>query len=146
MAKIPEFSGEYRFLSNFWPSPVFINNIAYSTAEHAYQAQKTLDPYERLNIAKQPTPGAAKRLGRTITVRPDWDNVKVGIMRHILICKFSDPQLATKLLATGNALLEEGNRWGDTFWGIDLRTGQGQNHLGQLLMSVRTDLYIHRGR
>ena len=41
--KITEFQDAYRFLSNFFPAEVIYEDIKYSTAEHAYQAAKTLD-------------------------------------------------------------------------------------------------------
>ena len=30
--------------------------------------------------------------------------------------------------------------WGDTCWGVDLRTDNGDNHLGRILMQVRREL------
>lgn len=51
--------------------------------------------------------------------------------------KFQWPNLQEKLLATGDAYLEEGNTWGDRIWGtVD---GQGENRLGQILMQVREE-------
>ena len=47
------------------------------------------------------------------------------------------PALAAALLATGDAVLQQGNTWGDRYWGKDLRTGEGENHLGRLLMERR---------
>lgn len=35
--------------------------------------------------------------------------------------------------------LVEGNSFGDTFWGVDARTGKGENHLGKILMKVREE-------
>ena len=140
MTKITEFQGEHRFLSNFWPAPVVLNDEEYSTMEHAYQAAKSVNPIERAMIRRCATPGEAKRAGRRITIRRDWDQVKEDYMRELLRIKFSYPKLRQQLLATGDALIEEGNRWGDTFWGIDLRTGRGQNKLGRLLMAIRADL------
>jgi predicted NAD-dependent protein-ADP-ribosyltransferase YbiA (DUF1768 family) len=58
-------------------------------------------------------------------------------MLHLLQQKFSDPVLKEKLLATGGAVLVEGNTWGDTFWGVYKRNGM--NHLGRLLMKVRAE-------
>jgi predicted NAD-dependent protein-ADP-ribosyltransferase YbiA (DUF1768 family) len=78
-------------------------------------------------------------------MRPDWEKIKVQTMRELVTLKFTDPQLAELLLATGDALIKEGNRWGDTFWGVDLRNGQGQNILGQILMNIRSNLRIQRG-
>ena len=61
-------------------------------------------------------------------------------MKRICIAKFEqNPDLKEKLLATGNKTLIEGTWWKDTFWGIDLKTGQGQNHLGQILMEIRDE-------
>jgi predicted NAD-dependent protein-ADP-ribosyltransferase YbiA (DUF1768 family) len=59
--------------------------------------------------------------------------------------KFTDPGLRARLLATGTALLREGNWWRDTFWGVDQRTGAGQNHLGRLLMEIRDELRDRTG-
>ena len=83
----------------------------------------------------------AKRLGRHVQLRPDWENVKLPIMEEIVRAKFTQhPELAARLLATGDALLVEGTTWGDTCWGIDLTTGEGENRLGQILMQIRAEL------
>jgi len=142
---IVEFQGEYRWLSNFWPSPVEYCGVVYPTVEHAYQAAKTLLPGERRRVREAETPGKAKRLGATLTVRSDWEDIKLSVMLNLVRQKFSDPELGRKLLGTGDALLVEGNRWGDRFWGVDLRTGLGENHLGKILMRVRDELRANRG-
>jgi ribA/ribD-fused uncharacterized protein len=126
------------FLSNFWPQPFVYDGVLYPTSEHAFQAQKTLDPAQRKIVASATSPGIAKRLGRTIALRPDWEAVKLDVMYEVLRAKFSDPDLAKRLLATGNAELIEGNWWGDRFWGIYL--GEGENHLGKILMRIRDEL------
>ncbi len=135
---ISSFSGPFRFLSNFWPAPVSLNSLIYPTVEHAYQAAKTLDPDHRQRIRRAPTPKDPKRLGHRLTVRLDWELVKVSTMRRLLIQKFSDPVLATQLLRTAPHTLIEGNTWGDRFWGIC--EGEGQNWLGRLLMEIRETL------
>lgn len=134
---IREFRGEFRFLSNFWPSPVPWRDVTFPSVEHAFQASKTTDADWIARIAAAATPGDAKRLGRQAPLRPDWEQVKVKVMAALLKRKFTDPALRAKLLATGDAALIEGNTWGDIFWGVDLRTGAGQNNLGQLLMTLR---------
>jgi len=132
---ILEFQGEFRFLSNFYPAEGSLS------VEHLYQGAKTFDPDERHQIYSARTPGDAKHLGRRCTVRPDWEKVKEQIMYELVKNKFSlDSDLKRRLLATGNRMLEEGNRWGDSFWGVDLRTGRGQNKLGRILMRVRREL------
>lgn len=68
-------------------------------------------------------------------------------MWEILRAKFKQhPELAAMLIATGDAELVEGNTWGDTFWGRDLATGHGENHLGRLLMELRDSWFSGAGR
>lgn len=111
--------------------------MEYPTVEHAYQAAKTLDIHQRDQIAAAEGPGVAKSLGRSVTMRTDWNEVKLGIMEFLLRQKFYYEPLRSQLLATGNAELIEGNTWNDTFWGVC--RGRGHNHLGRLLMKVRTE-------
>lgn len=138
-AKIGEFQGEYRFLSNFWPAACEFEGVRYPSSEHAYQAAKTLDSAERRRIAALPTPSEAKRAGRALALRPDWETAKFDVMRACVRSKFAlNPDLAAKLLDTGDALLEEGNDWGDRTWGVV--DGVGENRLGKILMDVRAEL------
>ena len=96
---------------------------------------------ERTIIYHAKTPGEAKRLGHRCNKRNDWEDVKERIMYELVKAKFTfDTDVKAKLLATGNCYLQEGNRWGDTFWGVDLRTGKGENKLGHILMRVREEL------
>jgi ribA/ribD-fused uncharacterized protein len=136
--RIESFHGEYRFLSNFWPAIVEMDGIIYPTVEHAYQAAKTFDQSARLKIQALREPGNAKRAGRRVSLRPDWEAVKLDVMLSLLRSKFTEKSLADKLLATGEYELLEGNEWGDTFWGVC--RGIGHNHLGKLLMQVRKEL------
>jgi hypothetical protein len=138
---IKEFQHEYRFLSNFWPASVQLQGLWFPTVEHAYQAAKTLDIREREAISYLSTPGEAKRAGRYLLIRTDWEEVRLTIMESLIRQKFRSPSLRQKLLETGNAKLEEGNRWGDRFWGIYNR--QGENHLGKILMKIRDEIRAH---
>lgn len=140
---IDSFSGKYRFLSNFWPCEIEYEGIKYPSTEHAFQAAKTLDIEERKRIAQLDTPGKAKRAGKSVELRSDWESIKIGVMREILQLKFADKKLAQQLLDTGDEELVEGNTWGDKFWGVC--DGEGQNYLGLLLMDVRTELYDNNG-
>jgi len=157
IAEIREFKGEHAWASNFAESPVTWQGYAVATVEHGYQLDKPPkdatglfpDPAHpgqliqrlwRTVIAEAPTPAAAKKLGRQAPLRPDWGERRVKVMAALLQRKFADPILRAKLLATGDATLVEGNWWRDTFWGVDLKTGEGQNMLGRLLMTLRTKL------
>lgn len=138
MNKIESFQGEHRFLSNFWHVYVRYDGELYPTVEHAYQAAKTLNPEFRMAIATATT-GEAKRMGRQVPMRADWDSIKIDVMRDLLRQKFTEePELRDLLLATGDAELIEGNTWGDYFWGVC--NGEGQNNLGKLLMEIRDGL------
>jgi ribA/ribD-fused uncharacterized protein len=132
MTSIDRFDGEYHFLSNFFP----LGSLAV-TSEHWFQAMKTTDFREQLLVLGQPTPGKAKRVGRKVSLRPDWDDIKVDVMSHCVVQKFMQhPELAALLEATGDAELIEGNIWNDTFWGVC--RGKGENNLGKILMEVRS--------
>jgi len=137
---IDSFEGEFRFLSNFYPSRIKFEDAVYESVEHAFQAAKTLDKAERAEVRAAPSPGKAKRLGRKVTLREDWETVKVPIMRTLVEEKFCNHELMKKLSATGDAELIEGNTWQDVFWGVDINTGEGKNKLGLILMAVRADI------
>jgi ribA/ribD-fused uncharacterized protein len=136
---IRSFRGEHTWLSNFFRVDVVLDGVTYRSVEHALQAAKTLDPDERGRVTAVVSPVIAKGIGKKVTLRPGWDALRLEVMRDLLRQKF-DPgtPLAEKLLATGDAHLEEGNRWGDRFWGTV--NGEGANHLGKLLMEVRKKL------
>jgi N-glycosidase YbiA len=133
-----KFRDQYMFLSNFAPCEIEYEGIAYSTSEHAYQAAKTLDVGQKVAISILDTPGKAKRAGKLVSIRPDWNSIKLQVMLDILRIKFSNPNMKKLLLDTGNTELVEDNMWGDTFWGRC--NGVGRNHLGKLLMQVRDEI------
>jgi ribA/ribD-fused uncharacterized protein len=112
---IRQFDGEYQFLSNFYPSKVSWLGVEYPTVEHAYQAAKSLDHDIREQFASISSPGKAKKLGRTIELREDWESIKISVMRNLLSQKFRDEDMFKKLKATAPKELIEGNWWGDVF-------------------------------
>lgn len=139
--KIDSFEDEFHFLSNFHDSPFIHDGIVYPTNEHFYQAMKSLSRKERKRIAALKSAGTAKREGRRLDVRADWESVKIDVMREGLRLKFVEgSKLAEMLLATESASLIEGNTWGDKYWGVDISSGVGQNWLGKLLMERRNEL------
>lgn len=129
--------GKYAFLSNFYECPITCQGIAYRSSENLYQAAKTKNLEMRKKMAER-SPGQAKRLGRRIDIRPDWEEIKVDAMRWIVKRKFAEhPDLAAKLIGIDGEIVED-NTWGDRFWGrVD---GQGENWLGKILMEVRDEL------
>lgn len=146
---ISGFTGEWSFLSNFYLSPFTAQGMGWQTVEHYYQAMKTVDHQMRNRIREERTPGAAKRLGRRVELRPDWEQIKLAVMRRALELKFPTPygtelflpegeHLSIRLMRTAPHLLVEFNTWNDRYWGV---TDQGgQNWLGYLLMARRAEL------
>ena len=134
---IQEFNGANRWLSNFAPCNVILDGVVYPSTENAYQAAKTVIKQERAQF-EGITAGQAKRAGQRVTMRPDWDAIKLPTMENLNRQKYTLEPLRSKLLATGFSELREGNTWGDTFWGVC--NGRGDNHLGKIIMKIRTDL------
>ena len=140
--KIDSFKGEYFFLSNFYPAKIKYNGIQYLNNEAAFQAQKCTTMEDRIKFSYL-NPSDAKKLGRRIILRNDWESVKISIMREIVFEKFKqNPHLTEKLLDTGDVYLEEGNNWGDRIWGTV--NGVGKNELGKIIMEVREELKINK--
>jgi N-glycosidase YbiA len=132
---------EFGAFSNFYPSPLMIDGYLWPTAEHYYQASKTLDLKEMEQIRKAPTPKEAKRLGQICTINSDWEEVKYAYMVHVLEIKFSQPKFREMLLNTGNRPLYEASPY-DQEWGTGEYNGvgTGKNLLGKALMQTRSKL------
>lgn len=138
MVQINSFTGQYRWLSNFFYVDIIYDGAEYPTVEHAYQAAKTLDPTEQEIIRKARTPAEARNLGRYVTIRKDWGRVRVSVMRELLQQKFAVPEFRERLMATGDVIIVQGNYWNDTFWGVC--QGKGRNVLGKLIMEIRDSI------
>jgi ribA/ribD-fused uncharacterized protein len=141
LMKIDSFKNEHHFLSNFYPClgvRCKHTDACRSSLEIEYQAAKASNDVERNTVLASTDAAMAKKLGKRIVLRFNWDDVKLDVMRSLLKKKFDNPVLRKKLLATGDAELIEGNWWGDTFWGVC--RGTGQNWLGRLLMELRSSL------
>lgn len=137
------FRGALGFLSNMRATKLTHEGIIYPSVEHAYQAAKSSDVEERQEIARMRTPVQAKIYGNSMAPGPLWHDDKMDVMLLLLRKKFFyDGALGDKLLGTGSMHLEECNEYGDRFWGT--HKGQGENHLGQLLMRVRSEIGSYR--
>lgn len=136
---IKEFQGEYRWLSNFYPCEVLFEGDTYPSTENAYQAAKSTNTEYRLALMSC-TPGQSKKQSRKMQVRSDWNDVKLGIMEDLLRQKFNQEPFRTQLIEIGDQPIQEGNSWGDTFWGVNIATGKGENNLGKLIMKIQSEL------
>lgn len=131
---IKQFQNEYRWLSNFWLTDIVIGSKLYRSAEHYYQACKALNEETHEIIRKLEKPSDAKRYAKNIK----WNIDKIKVMEKTVFEKFNqNEELKKKLILTYPEILQEGNYWHDTFWGVDLKTGIGDNRLGKILMEVR---------
>lgn len=105
---INRFKDEYAFLNNRFPCRVVWQGKTYSNAELAFQASNCND-----------------------------EN-RLEVMESILRVKFElNSNLMRKLVDTGNLVLVNGNNKQETFWGIDLYSWEGENHLGKIIMDIR---------
>lgn len=139
------FQDEFRFLSNFWEldRPYKINGISYPTIEHFYQAMKFSNKKMQKQIADHPLKGLKKFVyANKARIRSDWEYLRGRYMWVGLNYKFSDwnPNLKRQLLETGDINLVEYNTWNDTYWGVQIDTGEGSNMLGRILMAIRSKL------
>lgn len=141
--EIAGFNGEYRFLSNFWYSPIVLEEIWFRTAEHAFQSAKGVNFNEVRQVISAATPGDAKRLGRKIQMKDNWMDIRNEVMELIVRAKFQqNTNLKDLLIETGDLPIIELNNWGDTYWGMTEYMGirKGQNFLGKILMKIRSEL------
>ena len=134
MNDILEFQGENRWLSNFMPVDIRYDDLDYKTVENAYQAAKTLNRLDKIEISLA-SPGMSKKMGRRVVMRKDWHDIKITVMAELIRQKFEDPMYKKLLLDTGDCKIVEGNRWNDTYWGVC--NGVGKNILGELIMATR---------
>lgn len=140
MEKICRFRDDYYFLSNFYPCIVNYDGRKFRSSEAAFQSAKCLSESDK-DLFMTKTPAEAKKDVRKMKTRTDWYNVSIQVMYDVVYAKFSqNPALKEKLLATGDAYLEEGNFHKDDFWGTYY--GKGKNMLGKILMLVRQELYF----
>jgi ribA/ribD-fused uncharacterized protein len=132
---------EYGCFSNFARYPIFLRGKRWPTSEHYFQAQKFAgtEHEEEVRLAKTAKQAAELGRSRKLPLRPDWEEVKDGIMREAVLAKFAQHlEIRQILLSTGEATLVE-HTAKDAYWG-DGGDGSGKNRLGEILMSVRDQL------
>lgn len=127
--------------------PIKINGIYIRTSEALYQSCRFPHrPEIQQLIIAQASPMTAKMKSKPYRhdSRPDWDQVRVKIMRWCLRIKLAQnwAKFSELLLATGDCpIVEESRR--DVFWGAKLtdeNTLVGINVLGRLLMELREEI------
>lgn len=142
---IKGFTGQYRFLSNFYDCSYTDGRHTFFCSEQGYMFEKSQDPKYRALILKCTSASECKKRGRNAKLLRNWDERLryVAMLKHLRL-KFAVPEMRELLLATGNRYLEETNYHYDVHWGVSAQSGEGQNHLGRLLMCVREEIRNER--
>lgn len=141
---------ENRWLSNMTYVNIEYDGIIYPSTENFYQAMKYQrgwtfdDSATRKNIRQiisKLKPHEAKAYSRANKMTSlVFEERKLKIMEYAQKQKYSQEPFKSKLLSTGDCLIEEGNWWCDKFWGVDIKTREGENNLGKIIMQVREEL------
>ncbi|OJY94464.1 MAG: hypothetical protein BGP25_05590 [Lysobacterales bacterium 63-13] len=134
---------DFYVLSNFSSFRLDCWGLQFQTSEAAYHWMKFANtaPAIAEEIRLAPSAHEAFKLAERHTKlrRPDWDGIKVDVMRGILRAKAEQHEyVRRKLLATGDRILVE-DSWRDAYWGWGPNLA-GQNMLGRLWMEVRHEL------
>ena len=125
--------------SNFSAHIFFIDDIAWPTVEHYYQAMKFDDPEFRDEIRGIPSPMTAKQHAYTRPPREGWEEERDEVMMIGLRAKFSQHEdLRRVLLETGDAIIIEDSPI-DSYWGCG-SDGLGENMLGKMIMRIRDEI------
>ena len=138
-----EFKGEYEKFSNFYQVTIHYKRRTFQSVELAYVSEKSNNNAFKNRIAslKGNQSGYAKKLGRQVQLRKDWDDDKDKIMTELLLIKFNIPEFHNLLLSTRDGQLVEGNYWHDNYWGDcyckKCQNKKGLNKLGNMLMDIR---------
>lgn len=127
------------WFSNFQLSPIEIDGVRWPSVENYYQAMKTTDSFIQFQIS-QMTPAQAKKVGRSLVIRPNWDEMKFDVMKKALKHKFLQDEWMDKLLNTGDDMIIEWNNWNDKIWGVSVKDNMGMNMLGIALMEIREEI------
>lgn len=138
---ITEFRGEYSWLSNFYACPIHKGDYKYSCVENAYQSAKNDDPRWK-RFCSNNDPKIVKKKSKHVPLITGWHDYKHVVMYFCLKRKFRKEPFRFNLLTTGDEYIQEGNTWGDTYWGVCLTTGKGKNVLGKLIMSIRNEILM----
>ena len=137
---------KYGCFSNFSPHGFELDGFYWPTSEHYFQAQKFPGTHHVDQIREVKTPRDAAKMGRDRKrpLRPDWNQVKDGIMRQGVLKKFeTHADIREVLISTGDELIVE-NSPVDYYWGCGA-DGSGKNMLGLILMEVREVLCYSLG-
>lgn len=134
---------EYKLpLSRLQKINITRDGVTYPSLENFFQAMKTEDELIRKKIAAM-NPLEAKKYGKLIPIRPNWEDVKDKVMKWGLRRKLASSYYLRILCDTGNEELIDWNYWHDNEWGhcyCNNCIGKGENKMGKMLMELRNEL------
>jgi len=134
---ISSFKGEYDFLNNRYGCSFVWQGIRYNNVESAFHASKYTDESERKILSRMSADKAVKK-SMDFTPSAEWEDCKLNTMESIIMAKFAqNPSLKKSLIETDNRILINGNNKHETYWGVDLYSWIGENHIGKILMTIR---------
>jgi ribA/ribD-fused uncharacterized protein len=141
---VPTYQIEVFPLENFSPFGLIMEDLYFSTAEHAFQYLKFADTNIEIaeKIRKTLSPDEARNIAhQNKAYRPfDWTDVKYKKMEKVLRLKVKqNSKVKEVLLNTDDLIIAECCIDEDTDWGID-NNNIGENHLGNIWMKIRADL------
>lgn len=139
---IYRFREQYGWLSNMKTANIHYKGHDFKSTENAFMWQKNPDDASWLKECLTLPPNECKKRSREISLRPDWNDVKLNVMYEVLVIKFTQEPFKTLLLETENQNIVEGNYHNDKFWGVDIKItpNEGENWLGRLIMDIRTKI------
>lgn len=144
---------EHSPFSNWFNCDMKYKGHNFHSVEQAYQYAKAIqfnDNSTALKLQYAQTPSDAKQLGWKVSgfKKAEWENIQDGVMKELLMLKFSDPVLARELRSTGTKVLVEAGL--DEHYAAGLRftsksilvsaEWKGENMLGKLLCDVRSGI------
>lgn len=146
---IKGFEGKYECFSNFYIHDTLFVKLPYGkkdakvyrsdNVETLFQASKCTNHKDIQSIVYTATPGQAKRIGRRVKLREDWEEIKEDVMYELVKQKLNVVPEFKKLLSEipYNTIIAEFNNWNDKEWGVCSKTLVGNNKLGEILMKLR---------
>mgnify|MGYP002851785871 CR=1 FL=1 len=148
MSKVLGFSRKndvFGVFSNFTESQLTYEGVSYTNPEAMFQSMKLLNKEQRKQFSSL-SPATAKKMGRSVSLRDDWEEVKYDCMLQTVLARCEqEVNFSETLKHTGDSFIfEDTTGWHDNEWGCcscDKCSGKkSKNMLGLALMDARARL------
>lgn len=135
------YENEFYVFSNYSSFQIEWKGKLYPTSEHVYHSEKFDDENlkEQIRNTRSAHDSPKTAEANKDKYRKNWSEIKVRIMKEILLAKVAQhPYIKKKLLESSDKELIE-DSWRDDFWGWGPNK-DGENHLGKLWMEIREEV------